>query len=531
MPKRIGQRTWVHRTALGELSADQQRRVRSVGARVPGFAWTVARVGPEAVMLGRTTSFDEAHPELLESVTWKGGELKRRSYSDPPIYHRVETMLPAGDPRRARHATQTAREQAAGLLSRPDIGRRSGWRRARGSRSALFDRIQARRAPAPPPQELWATHYTSGVTQRADLEAMAACGRPVGVSMAELGHGASVDLLMAMSRWQPVPLFIDTGAVREASSGVPMTHAVWRERLDRIEDLVRRARALQADAGLELPVLVVAPDKVGDQDESLERLARYRARLVRLRELGATILVPLQPGALSLVELERAVDRVLGPGLHGWVPAIPMRQGVVAPAQLGDYLAAARPRRLHLLGVGPKSPMVTGKRAPLQHALARGRRDVKLTMDSVIVRASSVARHHRAGAPAHERALERLAEGRFSGYPGLAGPPMDYTDEIGMPAGYTDEAQRERIARQAGLGLFDRVAFVRDPNAAVARGVGDEHPELWVLLDEAYAAHAASEQRVYARAQVLCEVLSGRVDLESRVVLKLPRTPHAEDLR
>jgi hypothetical protein len=523
VPKRIGQRTWVHRTALGELPAAQRERVRAVTARAPGFTWTVARVGPESVMLGRTTSFDDAHPELLESVTWKGGRLQRRTYSDPPIYHRVETMLPAGDPRRERHAAQTTREQAAGLLSRPDIGRRSSWRRVKGSRSALFERLRGRATPTPQTRELWATHYTSGVTQRADLEAMAACGRPVGVSMAELGHGASVDLMMAMSRWRPVPLFIDTGAVREASSGVPMTHAVWRERLDRIEDLVRRARALQADAGLELPILVVAPDKVGDQDESLERLARYRARLVRLRELGATILVPLQPGALPLAELDRAVDRVLGPGLRGWVPAIPMRQGVVAPAQLGEYLAAAQPQRLHLLGVGPNSPMVTGRRAPLQHALAHGRRDVELTMDSVIVRASSVARHHRAGAPAHERALERLAAGRGSGYPGLAGPPMDYTDEIGLPSGYTSDAQRERIARQAGLGVFDRAAFIRDPEGALARGVADEHPELWVLLDEAYTAHAAAEQRVYARAQVLCEVIGARGDLSPEVILKLPR--------
>ena len=81
MPKRIGQRTWVHRTALDELSAAQRERVRTVAARAPGFDWTVARVDPDSVMLGRTTSFDDAHPELLESVTWKGGRLQRRTRS------------------------------------------------------------------------------------------------------------------------------------------------------------------------------------------------------------------------------------------------------------------------------------------------------------------------------------------------------------------------------------------------------------------------------------------------------------------
>ena len=87
-------------------------------------------------MLGRTTPFTRADPELLESVTSsRDGEIKRRRYSDPPVYHRVEEMLLAGDPR-GLHAARVTREwEHAGLLNRPDIGRRSSWRRARGSLS------------------------------------------------------------------------------------------------------------------------------------------------------------------------------------------------------------------------------------------------------------------------------------------------------------------------------------------------------------------------------------------------------------
>lgn len=71
-----------------------------------------------------------ANPELLESATIKGGRVHLRCYAEPPIYHRVELMLSSTDPLRSMHAQQTKFDEAAGLLFRPYIGRRSSWLRA-----------------------------------------------------------------------------------------------------------------------------------------------------------------------------------------------------------------------------------------------------------------------------------------------------------------------------------------------------------------------------------------------------------------
>ena len=72
---------------------------------------------------------------LVESVRWDGQTLAHRSYTGDarPIYHRCEQLLDEDHPRHAYFPRLTAREQAAGLLGRPDLGTVGAWRRAKGS--------------------------------------------------------------------------------------------------------------------------------------------------------------------------------------------------------------------------------------------------------------------------------------------------------------------------------------------------------------------------------------------------------------
>lgn len=131
--KRVGSRLYVHRSALAQLSAADRRRVLTLAARVPDLDWSVARVGPDDVMIGQTTSFDHCdHPELVASATWKDRRLIERTYvgDSRPIYHRCEQFLLPDHPRTAPFARLSAREEAQGLLSRPDIGTRGAWKRA-----------------------------------------------------------------------------------------------------------------------------------------------------------------------------------------------------------------------------------------------------------------------------------------------------------------------------------------------------------------------------------------------------------------
>lgn len=129
--KRVGPRRYVHRSALAQLPRRDQARVAALARLVPDFAWSVARVGPD-VMLGVTTSWEHNdHPALVASITRRGDALHARTYAGEarPIYHRCETMLDANHPRYAHFARLSDREQAAGKLSRPDVGTVGAWAR------------------------------------------------------------------------------------------------------------------------------------------------------------------------------------------------------------------------------------------------------------------------------------------------------------------------------------------------------------------------------------------------------------------
>lgn len=130
--KRVGSRKYVHRSALAQLPAGDQRRVHALAARVPDMNWSVARVGPDDVMIGQTTSFDRCdHPELIASATWRDRRLIERTYTGDarPIYHRCEQFLEPTHPRSAYFTKLSAREEKRGWLSRPDIGTRGAWHR------------------------------------------------------------------------------------------------------------------------------------------------------------------------------------------------------------------------------------------------------------------------------------------------------------------------------------------------------------------------------------------------------------------
>jgi hypothetical protein len=134
VPKRVGDATYAHASALADLSSAQQAQVRRAAqALPPRFRWSLVRVRPGEVMFARTTSFaSDPHPALLASVLVRGGRASQpRQYAsdNPPIYHRKEQMLSARHPSHASFAALTQAEDQAGLLSRPDIGRKQSWER------------------------------------------------------------------------------------------------------------------------------------------------------------------------------------------------------------------------------------------------------------------------------------------------------------------------------------------------------------------------------------------------------------------
>lgn len=175
-------------------------------------------------------------------------------------------------------------------------------------------------------------------------------------------------------------VFVDSGAFGEVRWSPelgclvdhrPITHEDWIERLDAYD---RIAAALGSRAYL------VAPDKVGDQQETLRRLVRYAGRLRALRETGAQIIVPLQCGVLSGAAFDHACTQILG--FSDYVRGIPSKKAAASIEEIAELSAALPPgARVHLLGLGPFSERYDA----VIEALGRGAEFV--TCDSVRIKA------------------------------------------------------------------------------------------------------------------------------------------------
>lgn len=170
-------------------------------------------------------------------------------------------------------------------------------------------------------------------------------------------------------------VFVDSGAFSEVEFGPtgptwpkPINDAEWRDRLAQYDRL--------ADA-LGPQLFAVAPDKIADQDATLERQRRYAGEVRRLLEKRANVLVPVQKGSRSMADFYadelRALD--VEPGDPQVYAAIPLKKDATSLEDLERFVGEIRDRfnlsceddpyrdppvrgrlRLHFLGRGAYSP-------------------------------------------------------------------------------------------------------------------------------------------------------------------------------
>jgi len=181
----------------------------------------------------------------------------------------------------------------------------------------------------------------------------AGAGHKVVIELTRTGWKLSPEELASLKR-SGSQVFVDSGAFSEVKLNdsfewevtKPITDADWDERLG---EMTKIAKALGPKAYL------VAPDMVGHQGPTLERLAKYAGVVREWRRLGANVIVVLQKGRLSQIEMDAECSSILG--FDDYVRGIPSKKAAATTEEIAQ-LTAALPEgtRVHLLGLGPESP-------------------------------------------------------------------------------------------------------------------------------------------------------------------------------
>jgi hypothetical protein len=235
-------------------------------------------------------------------------------------------------------------------------------------------------------------YFVSGASAPADVRGLAHFSVPLGVSVSELSKPALRVLLGYWAR-PLLRVFVDSGAFSEVDRRgavvAPITDDAW---VARVRVMHQIAAAFGPPAGEDYGprVWVVAPDRVGDQPETLRRLALHAEAMRACRALGARVVVPIQRGALTAAAFDAACCEALGFG--DFTRGIPGNKVAMPAEELEGFLRARRPDRVHLLGVGPRGATYE----PLTTLVRRVLGEVEMSCDSNAI-AASVGKTNGAG--------------------------------------------------------------------------------------------------------------------------------------
>ncbi len=309
------------------------------------------------------------------------------------------------------------------------------------------------------------TYFASGSNHEGEIKGFASIGTNVGVAADHLSAGA-VEALEGLAG-SGIRVFVDSGAFGEIAGFGPagpivkraITHEEWTERLDLA---LRIGRALGPAAS------IVAPDRVGCQMTTLARLEAHARRVQAIAATGAEILVPVQKGAVTMAAFFGACCATLGRGVVA-VPAIPLKKDATTTAELRAFLAAAKPSRVHLLGLGPKS----GRFAEVMAAFADLAPACAVSCDSVAITANvgrGTVRTDGTRGPARGLTLAQdevasdVIASTYSGHRGDDGA-MDYTDSIFDPSSWMTPANARDFAAAVSKNAAERREIARDATA------------------------------------------------------------------
>lgn len=201
--------------------------------------------------------------------------------------------------------------------------------------SPLFTNEQLTGANKSVPQ--LALAFRSGMSRSKDFWAAADAGVPVGVVAGELGFAMRLIGIPRFLR-DGGHLFIDSGAFAELRTGIAPD---FENVLSLYESICEAAEGCSFSLS---QLYVVAPDKVGDQLATLERLRSYATRLRAMMDAGCMVIVPIQRGAMPAAAMLDQVAAILGS--RRFVAGIPSNKEALSI----EECATLKHRRFHILG-------------------------------------------------------------------------------------------------------------------------------------------------------------------------------------
>jgi hypothetical protein len=315
-------------------------------------------------------------------------------------------------------------------------------------------------------------HFASGVNNAGEVRGLALSGRHFGITATEIRAGLLEEV--ELSGGGATEIFVDSGAFSEVRFSPatgrleivkPITDEEWFEKFELY---------VQIGIWYGTRARVVAPDCVGNQELTLERLERYAVHVATVATTRAQIIVPVQKGALPMSAMYRRACAILNLR-QAPIAGIPMKKDATSLKDLAE-LVDSMPWfgcRFHLLGLGPES-----KRYAAAIRCIRSRRpNADITSDSVTIR--------------------RLV-GRTNG---RGGGPRTLTK-------YQDEARASGLTKAVdvkayGLQRQGRDQYEAELDRAHAAGWFDE--ELYSNLEEALAHRAAGYPEESTAAIAVCD--------------------------
>jgi hypothetical protein len=193
-----------------------------------------------------------------------------------------------------------------------------------------------------------AAYFASGSNRPGEIRGLASVGQDIGVAVPHLNEEAIRELEnLAGSDLQ---VFVDSGAFSEVE-WTPEGFRTVSEITDRDWAKIL-ALYLRLAKSLGSQVWVVAPDRVGDQIETLRRLRQWAPELQEIARNGARVLCPVQKGVLGQSTFFGFALSSTGIDM---IPALPCKKAATTVEECARFCEEVRPAHVHLLGLGVRN--------------------------------------------------------------------------------------------------------------------------------------------------------------------------------